>query len=161
VKPPTGLPDLRDPLQLVAFGFGAGRAPWAPGTAGTLVGVAFYLALSGLALPVYLAVVAALFVVGVPVCTHTSLKLGVHDHPGIVWDEVVGYLVTMIAAPRGWAWVLAGFVLFRIFDIVKPWPIDVLDRRVSGGFGIMLDDVLAGAYALACMQILAHVLARP
>jgi phosphatidylglycerophosphatase A len=76
----------------------------------------------------------------------------VHDHPGIVWDEIVGYLVTMALAPAGWLWIVIGFVLFRLFDIVKPWPIRWLDKHVHGGFGIMLDDLLAGLFAAAVLQ---------
>jgi phosphatidylglycerophosphatase A len=107
-----------------------------------------------LALMPYLAVVALLFLVGIPICAHTANRLGVHDHPGIVWDEIVGYLVTMAFAPAGWLWVAAGFVLFRLFDIVKPWPIRWCDRKVHGGFGIMLDDLLAGVFAAAGMWVL-------
>ena len=84
--------------------------------------------------------------------------LGVHDHGGIVWDEIVGYLITMIAAPAGWEWVIVGFILFRIFDIFKPWPIAYLDRHVSGGFGIMVDDILAGVYAMLILQLLSYFL---
>ena len=87
------------------------------------------------------------FVLGVWLCEVTARNLGVHDHPGIVWDEFVGYWLTMLFAPAGWQWLLLGFILFRIFDIIKPWPIGWIDRRVSGGMGIMLDDVLAGIYA--------------
>ena len=124
-----------------------------PGTVGTLVGVLFYLGLAGLPLTVYCAVTAGLFLAGIWICDRTARDLGVHDHPAIVWDEIVGYLVTMIAAPRGWGWLLAGFLLFRLFDIWKPWPIRWLDRRVRGGFGIMVDDLLAGIYAAVLLQI--------
>lgn len=149
-------PALGNPVHLLAFGFGAGLSPWAPGTFGTLVGVALYLPLALLPLVQYLAVVVALSVAGVWLCGRAARDLGVHDHPGIVWDEIAGYLVTMLAAPSGWEWVLAGFVLFRLFDIWKPWPIRWLDRRVAGGLGIMLDDLAAGALAAACIQIAAH-----
>ncbi len=90
---------------------------------------------------------------GVYLCQYTSDALGVHDHGGIVWDEFVGYWITMIAVPLTWQWILLGFVLFRVFDIVKPWPVKVADMKMKGGFGIMLDDVLAGLYALACMHL--------
>jgi phosphatidylglycerophosphatase A len=99
-------------------------------------------------------VVASGFLAGVYLCDRTSRDLGVHDHTGIVWDEMLGFLVTMWWAPTGWIWVLLGFLLFRIFDILKPWPIGWLDRRVPGGLGIMLDDVLAGIFALAALQLL-------
>ncbi len=101
-----------------------------------------------------LLVVAAAFVLGVYLCGRTARALGVHDHPGIVWDEVVGYLLTMAWAPSGWLWVVLGFICFRIFDILKPWPIRVLDRSVHGGFGIMIDDVLAGLGAALVVEIL-------
>ena len=91
---------------------------------------------------------------GIPICAHTARRMGVHDHPGIVWDEIVGYLVTMTFAPQGWLWVAAGFVLFRVFDIAKPWPIRLLDRNVGGGFGIMVDDLLAGIFAAVVLQLL-------
>ncbi len=142
------------PIHWLAFGGGAGLAPVAPGTFGTLVGIPFFLLMAGLPLPYYLLLTAVLFAVGVWICDRSATALGVHDHPGIVWDEIVGYLVTMIAAPLQWPWLLAGFVLFRFFDIVKPWPIRWLDRRVGGGFGIMVDDLLAGIFGLAVMQLL-------
>lgn len=149
-------PALGNPVHLLAFGFGAGLSPWAPGTFGTLVGVVLYLPLSLLPLAQYALVVGAVALVGIWLCGGAARDLGVHDHPGIVWDEIAGYLVTMLAAPRGWEWVLAGFVLFRLFDIWKPWPVRWLDRRVGGGLGIMLDDLAAGALAAACIQLAAH-----
>jgi phosphatidylglycerophosphatase A len=100
--------------------------------------------LSPLPLAAYLAVLAALFGLGVWACGRAAGDLGGEDPGAIVWDEVVGYLAAMTAAPGGWPWVLAGFGLFRLFDIWKPWPICWLDRRVKGGLGIMLDDLAAG-----------------
>jgi len=114
--------------------------------------VPIYWWLQPLLLWVYLAVVLAVSVIGIWLCHVTSRDLGVHDHSGIVWDEIAGYLITMIAAPPGWQWMLVGFVLFRFFDILKPWPIGWVDRRVHGGLGIMLDDVLAALYAWAILQ---------
>lgn len=146
--------ELLHPVNLLALGFGSGLAPVAPGTAGTLVAIPVYLLLQPLAPSVYLSLVAALFIAGIPMCAFTAKRLGVHDHSGIVWDEVVGYLVTMAFAPVGWLWVVAGFVLFRIFDVAKPWPIKWLDRQVHGGFGIMLDDLVAGVFAAALLQLL-------
>lgn len=142
------------PDSLFACGFGTGAAPYAPGTFGTLVGLPAYGLLQDLSFMPYILVVIGLFVFGVWVCQTTADALQVHDHPGIVWDEVVGYLVTMTLAPAGWLWWVVGFLLFRVFDIVKPWPISFLDKRVSGGFGIMIDDVLAGIYAAVCLQLL-------
>jgi phosphatidylglycerophosphatase A len=151
---------LRDPLHLVALGFGSGCAPRAPGTSGTVIGVAFYLLMASLSLPWYIALTLLAFLLGVWVCERTSARLGVHDHPAIVWDEAVGYLVTMIAAPQGLLWAVAGFLLFRAIDIVKPWPIRWLDRQVGGGWGIMVDDTAAGLMALALLQLIAHVVQR-
>ena len=142
-----------DAGHLLAFGFGAGLAPVAPGTAGTLVAVPLYLALAALPLAAYLVVVTAAFAFGIWLCGRSAAALGVHDHSGIVWDELVGYWVTMaLVAPGAWQVVL-GFLLFRLFDVWKPWPIGVLDRRVRGGLGIMLDDVLAGVFAAACLVL--------
>ena len=145
---------VRKPVHFLALGFGSGLIPWAPGTWGTLAAIPLYLLLAQLSLPWYLLAVLLAFAVGVYLCDVTARDAGVHDHPAIVWDEVVGYLITMAAVPLGWQWVLAGFVWFRVFDIVKPWPISLLDRYVKGGFGIMIDDVLAGLFALGAMHAL-------
>ncbi|MDZ7736735.1 MAG: phosphatidylglycerophosphatase A [Gammaproteobacteria bacterium] len=144
---------FRDPLNWLSWGGGAGLSPWMPGTAGSLVGVVIYLCLPAMSLFQYIGLTILLFAVGIWLCRHTARALGVHDHPAIVWDEIVGYMVTMTAAPAGWGWVLAGFVLFRLFDIWKPWPIRWLDRYVTGGFGIMIDDLLAAIYAAFLLQI--------
>ena len=98
-----------------------------------------------------------MFAVGVWLCQATERDLRVHDHPGIVWDEIVGYLITMFMAPTGWAWIALGFVAFRLFDIWKPFPIRALERRIRGGFGNMFDDALAGLYSLAVVQAVAHL----
>lgn len=147
-----GLADLRDARHFLALGLGSGLVPKAPGTMGTIAAVPLYLLLQNLPLWSYLLVLLAAFLVGIWLCEVTARNLGVHDHPGIVWDEFVGYWLTMTAAPQGWLWLLLGFCLFRIFDILKPWPIRNVDRRVGGGFGIMLDDVLAGIYAWLVLQ---------
>lgn len=147
-------PDLRDPFHFLAFGFGSGLAPKAPGTAGTLAGIPLFLLLASLPIGVYVLVVTLLFLLGVPLCERVSRDLGEHDHGGIVWDEIVGLLVTMTAVPVSWKTVIAGFLLFRLFDILKPWPIRWLDRHVGGGFGIMVDDLLAGIFAAAVLQLL-------
>ncbi len=148
---------FRHPVRCLAFGFGSGLSPHAPGTAGTLVAVPLYLLLSLLPESVYAALILLAFVAGIYLCGRTARDLEVHDHPGIVWDEFVGYWITMLAAPSGWTWLLFGFVLFRLFDIVKPWPIRRIDHSVPGGLGIMLDDVLAGCYALVVMQVTAAI----
>jgi len=142
----------QNPAHLIAFGFGAGLAPRAPGTAGSLVGVLAWLSLFWLAPFIYGLVVVALFFLGVWVTAVTERDIGVHDHPGIVWDEIVGMLVTLAFVPLDWRWLAAGFVLFRIFDIWKPFPIRWLNNRVSGGWGIMLDDLAAGFVAALCLQ---------
>ena len=149
---------LRNPLHLLSLGFGSGLMPFAPGTFGTLVAIPFYLFIAQLDVPYYLAFIVFAFGLGVYLCQYTSAALGVHDHSGIVWDEFVGFWITMIAVPVTWQWIVAGFVLFRVFDIVKPWPVKVVDTRMTGGFGIMFDDVLAGLYALACLQFALYLI---
>ena len=146
------LPPPRTAVHWIAFGAGAGLAPRAPGTAGTAVAVPIYLAIGAQPLAVHALVVAVVVGAGIWVCGRTARDLGVHDHPGIVLDEIAGFLVTMTALPFEWPWIVAGFVAFRILDIVKPWPISLADRRVGGGLGIMLDDVLAGALACAALH---------
>lgn len=147
---------LRHPIQWLAFGFGAGLAPKAPGTVGTLAAIPFFWFIQDLPLAVYLVVVFLGFLVGIYLCGITAKALDCHDHPGIVWDEMVGYWLTMILAPGGWGWIALGFCLFRLFDIWKPWPIAWIDRRIHGGLGIMLDDVLAAVYAWMILQLIAH-----
>lgn len=137
----------RNPISLLAFGFGSGLSPALPGTVGTLAAIPLYLLMVQLPLWAYLVVVAAAFFVGIYLCDSASKQLGVHDHGGIVWDEFVGFWVTMIAVPVTWYWVVLGFFLFRVFDMLKPWPIGWVDKKLSGGFGIMIDDVLAAIAA--------------
>jgi len=139
-------------VNFVALGFGAGAAPVAPGTFGTLMAVPIYLAIRELPVPGYVLVVAIMFVVGVWLCGRAERSLGQHDHPAIVWDEITAFQITMFAAPAGPLWIVTGFVLFRVFDIWKPWPIRALERQVKGGLGTMLDDVLAGVFALLILQ---------
>lgn len=148
---------ITNPLHCMAFGFGSGLAPKAPGTFGTLMAVPLYLLLNQLPLMAYCVVILVTFFIGIYLCGKTADDLGVHDHPGIVWDEFVGFWITMIAAPAGWLWLVMGFLLFRLFDIWKPWPIKLLDKNVESGLGIMIDDVLAGVYALIILQLLAYV----
>ncbi len=145
---------LRNPVHLLALGFGSGLAPVAPGTAGTVVGVLLYIPLASLDTLPYVLVVGAVGIAGVWLCDITARDLGTHDHPSIVWDEIAGYLTAMVGAPSGWQWIVLGFLLFRLFDIWKPWPIRPIDRHVGGGLGIMLDDVLAGILAALCLQLL-------
>lgn len=151
---PTASELIKNPVHLFAFGFGSGLAKKAPGTFGTLAAIPLYLIMAPLDWWLYTLVVVAAFVVGVFICDRSSRLLGVHDHSGIVWDEFVGFWITMFLVPLQWYWILAGFVLFRFFDIAKPWPIKWLDQKVGGGFGIMIDDVIAGIFACAVLQII-------
>lgn len=138
---------FRDPVHFLAFGGGAGLSPRAPGTAGTLVALFLEQATHALALELRIALTGAILAAGIWICGESARRLGEHDHPGIVWDEIGGYFLLMLVAPAGWGWALAGFVVFRVFDVLKPWPIRDIDHRMTGGAGIMLDDALAGVYA--------------
>lgn len=146
---------FKNPIYFIAFGFGSGLLPFAPGTWGTLAAIPIYLLIKGQSLTVYLILTVLAFLLGIWVCDKVSKELGVHDYGGIVWDEVVGYLLTMTMAPAGVLWIIIGFILFRIFDIWKPQPIRLIDHHVQGGLGIMLDDVLAAIPAWIIMQLLA------
>ena len=143
----------RNPLHWLATGFGSGLSPFAPGTVGTLAAIPFYWLMSYLPLSVYIAVTVVAAIAGIWICQSATKAIGQDDHGSIVWDEFVGFWITMIAAPKGLLWLLAGFLIFRFFDIIKPWPIRWLDRYVKGGLGIMVDDVLAGLFGLLVMQI--------
>lgn len=144
---------LKSPDGLLAFGFGSGLSPIAPGTAGSLAALPLALPLVVMPLPAALAVVTAAFVFGIWLCGRVGRRLGVHDHSGIVFDEFVGLWLVLVLVPPHWAWWLAGFVLFRLFDALKPWPIGWLDRRIEGGLGVMLDDALAGVLALGVLHL--------
>ena len=140
------------PAHLLAFGFGSGASPWAPGTVGSLVALLLYLLLPALAWWAYLLLLLLAFALGVWICETTSRALQIQDHPGIVFDEFVGLWISLFMLPAGWQWPLAGFLLFRLLDIVKPWPIKWADREVHGGLGIMLDDAIAGIMAALTLQ---------
>jgi len=148
---------LADPVHCLALGFGSGLAPFAPGTFGSLVGLAFALALAPLGLAWNLVAVAVVVVAGVWICGESARRLGVHDHPAIVWDEVAGMMITMLAVPDAWWGPPLAFVLFRFFDIAKPWPIREVDHGMGGGAGIMLDDVLAGLFAALGLIVAGYV----
>ncbi len=138
---------IRDPVNLLAFGLGTGLAPKAPGTVGSLFGAALAWWTLPLGFESRLMVAAALIVSGIWICGESAKRIGVHDHPGIVWDEIAGiYLLLLVPPVTPAAWALA-FGLFRLFDIWKPWPIRDLDHRLRGGPGIMLDDLVAALYA--------------
>jgi phosphatidylglycerophosphatase A len=144
------------PAYFIAFGFGSGLSPIAPGTCGTLAAIPLYLILSSQAWGIYFVFTVMAFVLGVVVSDTVSKDLGVHDYGGIVWDEVVGYLLTMFMVPKGALALVLGFLLFRLFDVWKPQPIGWVDQRVHGGFGIMIDDVLAAVPAWLILQALAY-----
>tara|TARA_B110001452_G_scaffold265072_1_gene269148 strand:+ start:109 stop:603 length:495 start_codon:yes stop_codon:yes gene_type:complete len=143
---------LKNPIHFLALGFGSGLAPKAPGTFGTLAALPLYFLMMNLSLPVFVALTLIITIAGFWICDIAAKDMQVHDHGAIVCDEVAGMLITMIAAPVGLLPLVVGFVLFRFFDIIKPWPIKLLDRHVKGGFGIMIDDVLAGVFAAICLQ---------
>ena len=138
---------LSDPVLFLAFGFGSGLAKKAPGTLGTLAAVPVYWLFAQTNIFVYSLLTVAVTITGIWICGIAAEKLGEHDFGGIVWDEIAGYLITMWLVPFTWQAMVIGFLLFRVFDIIKPWPIKWVDQRVEGGFGIMLDDVLAGVFA--------------
>ena len=144
---------MTDPVHFLAFGFGSGLAPFAPGTFGSIPGVLlFWLTLDFGAYGQF-GIAAALVLFGVSICGESARRLGIHDHGGIVWDEISGVYITLLAAPLTvTGWILA-FVLFRVMDIVKPWPIRDLDHRLKGGLGIMLDDLAAALYAVILLGV--------
>ncbi len=145
---------FKNPIYFFAFGFGSGLSPVAPGTIGTLAAIPLYWGLSQFRWSIYIGVTIIAFIVGVCLCDKVSRDLGKHDYKGIVWDEIVGYWLTMLMIPKGLGWTIAGFVLFRLFDIWKPEPIRWVDKRVQGGLGIMLDDVLAAIPAWIILQLI-------
>lgn len=145
---------LLNPVHFLALGFGSGLAAKMPGTFGTLAALPLVVLLSHYAsFSIYLGVTILVSVAGIWICGKAADDMKVHDDSSIVWDEVAGMLITMIAVPLSWQTLVAGFVLFRFFDILKPWPISYLDKHVHGGFGIMIDDVLAGVFALCVLHI--------
>lgn len=150
----------QDPIYFIAFGFGSGLMPYVPGTWGTLAAIPIYCLMWDMHWSTYLFLTVLAFILGVLVSNRVSRDLGIHDYKGIVWDEVVGYLLTMFLAPSGLSWMLLGFILFRIFDIWKPKPIDLIDKKVHGGLGIMLDDVAAAVPAWLIIQILVWSFAK-
>lgn len=146
------------PVHFLAYGFGAGLSPKAPGTMGTVVAIPIYLLLMYCGRDVYYAALLAGLVAGVFICGYTAGIMGIDDPKGVVWDEIIGYLITMLGLPLSWIWVLGGFLLFRLFDIWKPWPIGWVDRRIKGGVGIMLDDVVAAIFACILLNLGEHFL---
>ena len=152
IKPELRRLSWRNPLHWLAVGFGSGLSPVAPGTMGTLAAIPCYLLVMNWPLWAYGLLLLAGSLLGIIICDSATRAIGQEDHGGIVWDEFMGYGVTMFAAPQGWVWVVLGFALFRLFDVLKPWPIRWLDRHIHGGLGIMLDDLLAGLFAWLSLQ---------
>ena len=144
--------NLTDPIHFLALGFGSGLSPKAPGTMGTIAAIPVFLLMANFPTINYLAVLGVMSMFGIYICGKAASDAGVHDHGAIVWDEIVGYVITMILVPATVTNVLVGFVLFRIFDIFKPWPISWLDKNCHGGIGIMADDILAGVFACLSMH---------
>jgi phosphatidylglycerophosphatase A len=148
---------LRDPGHFLALGGGSGLAPFAPGTWGSAVGLALYAAVADLPVGVYAALVAGLFGLGIWACGRTAKALAMADPGVIVLDEVVGMMLTVTFCSTGIFGAILGFALFRGFDILKPWPVSLVDRRVGGGLGIMADDVVAAIYAMTCLEIIEYL----
>lgn len=144
---------LSDPVLFLAFGFGSGLANKAPGTFGTLAAVPLYCVIAQGGNLSYSICTVIVCLAGVWICGVAADKLGEHDFKGIVWDEVAGYFVSLWFIPFSWQAVILGFLLFRFFDIIKPWPISWADRRIHGGLGIMLDDIMAGVLANVVLRL--------
>lgn len=151
---PTFSQLLRSPVLLLAYGFGSGLSSRAPGTVGTLAAIPIWYWMSAWSLANYVIAVYLAALVGIYICGRAAEKIGIHDPAGIVWDEFVGFWIAMLAVPPSWLALAVGFGLFRLFDIVKPWPIGWLDKHVDGGLGIMLDDIAAGLITALLMAAL-------
>jgi len=142
------------PAHLIAFGFGSGLAPKAPGTVGTLLGFPLFWGVAAAAhdLPNRVVLLIAAFLVGIWACARTGRALGMADYGGMVWDEIVAFALVLLFTPAGWLWIALAFALFRLFDILKPWPIRLADTHFKSGFGVMFDDLLAALYAIAILK---------
>jgi phosphatidylglycerophosphatase A len=149
---------LRRPEHFLALGFGSGLSRMAPGTMGTVAALPLFGLLMLVPGPVHHAIIALLFVLGIRLCSVTGRNLGVADHGSIVWDEIVAMLLVLEFAPLAWQWWLAAFLLFRLFDIWKPYPIRWFDMRLKGGFGVMFDDLLAAVYAIVSLEALQWIM---
>lgn len=145
---------LSNPIQFLALGFGSGLAPKAPGTFGTLAAVPLFVLASLLPYHLLVALTVLISLSGIYICGYTAKAVGVDDHPAIVWDEIAGFFITMLFTPVSWLSLAIGFALFRLFDIAKPWPISIADKKLHGGLGIMLDDILAGFAAALVMYFI-------
>ena len=143
---------LQNPAHFFALGFGSGLAKKAPGTFGTIVGLPFYFLIAPFSLALKLSIISVLFLIGIYFCDVTGKALGVSDHGGIVWDEIVAMMLVLAFTPNQWQWWLVAFLLFRLFDIWKPFPIRQFDAKLKNGFGVMFDDLLAAIYAIISLQ---------
>ncbi len=151
---------LQHPAHFFGLGFGSGLAPKAPGTFGTLVGYPLFWLISVYAFSTQLIIITFLFLIGIYFCDVTGKALGVSDHGGIVWDEIVAMMLVLAFTPNQWQWWLVAFLLFRLFDIWKPFPIRQFDAKLKNGFGVMFDDLLAAIYAIISLQGLLWAIAH-
>lgn len=147
-----------NPIEFIACGFGVGAIPYMPGVFGTMLGVFFYIFFSRFSLLTYSIIALVFFVFGIIICDITNRHFGTFDHPAAVWDEIVGFLFVMIAIPKIWYFILMGFILFRIFDIWKPWPISWIEKNIGGGLGVMIDDIMAALYTWIILNIIVNIL---
>lgn len=148
------------PVHFLAYGFGTGLMPFAPGTFGSLVGVALFWLMASLGAGTYAGIVVVLFIAGIFICGQTARDTAAVDPGFIVYDEIVGFLVAMYLMPREWRWIAAGFVIYRILDIWKPFPIHLVEEKLELGTAIMADDVIAGIYTLLILQLARMIVER-
>jgi phosphatidylglycerophosphatase A len=151
---------FKNPIHFLAFGFGIGGMPKAPDTYGTLLIIPFYLLIIQLPMLYYPAILLLVIASGLYICGKTAKDLGVKDHPGIVWDEFAGFLLTMLFVPYEWYWLLLGFVLYRGFDILQPYPISLLKEKTGTGLSIMSDDLVAGFLSFLVLHAVIFVVAN-
>lgn len=145
---------LAHPLIFVAFGFGSGLSPVAPGTIGTIVAFPIYWILSEtMSKKIFLGMIFVFFLIGIFCCDKAGKFSGEADHSGIVWDVIVAMLLILILVPQSYLSFITAFVIFRFFDITKPWPIYISDRKYKNGFGVVFDDLLAAIYTLVCFFV--------
>ena len=148
------------PVHFLAYGFGTGLIPFAPGTFGSLIGVALFWFMAPVGAASYAGLVVVMFVAGIFICGQTARDVGAIDPSFIVYDEIVGFLVAMYLLPRDLRWIAAGFVMYRIFDIWKPFPIHYVESHLGLGLGIMTDDVIAGVYTLTVLHLARLLIGR-